>query len=353
MGALHRLFLRNRPSLWHNEPMRKSSGSIFKSLALLPLLLSCSSKGQYSKVVFAMDTSITCLAEAEKEEELTDVLSPFEYYDSIADANYHHYSSVDVYDINQASSPVSISKDLFDLLNFALEMEKETEGYFNPLCYGLSTLWKNALHPSLPSEPASLPEQSAIDSELAKIANTELLLEEKEGAYTAYLSAKDETIGRASIDLGGIAKGYAAQKAKEKASSYRWEHYYINGGSSTLVFGSNTSNDGYYSVEWKEDLPGKRLLIKDACLSTSSITVQGVRIGDKTYSHIVNPFTGEASPSFTGVTLKGNDAGKLDAYTTALMWAKPSERERLEKKWGVEGIYYKDGEVIEDRLLGE
>ena len=324
-----------------------------KSILLLPLLFSCSSKGEFKKTVFAMDTSISCVAEAEKEEDLSEVLSPFEYYDSLADANFHHYGTIDVYDINQASEPLEVNKDLYDLLRFALEMEKETEGYFNPLCYGLSSLWKGALHPALAGESAFLPSQEDIDSELEKMRNTELLLEEKEGVYTAFLSKINPEKGRASLDLGGIAKGYAAEIAKQKAKEKNWEHYYINGGSSTLVFGSSTKSGGYYSVEWKEDLPGKRLLIKDACLSTSSVTVQGVEISGKIYSHIVNPFNGEASPSFTGVTLKGEDAGKLDAYSTALMWVEPSERERLEKKWGVQGIYYKDRQVLEDRLLIE
>ena len=40
-----------------------------KSILLLPLLFSCSSKGEFKKTVFAMDTSISCAAEAEKEED--------------------------------------------------------------------------------------------------------------------------------------------------------------------------------------------------------------------------------------------------------------------------------------------
>ena len=332
--------------------MRKAS-SFFKIALLSPLLLSCSSKGYYQKVVFAMDTQILCQAQAEKEEELDEVLSPFEEIDKIADANTPHYQTVSVYDINKASGKVEISKELFDLLSFALEMEKETEGYFNPLCFGLSTLWKNHLHPLKEGETPSLPSQEDISEELSKIKNTELVLSFENNVYSAELVLKDgaPTTEKAQIDLGGIAKGYAAELAKKKAEEKGWEHYYINGGNSTMVFGSKEGGDGTYSLSWKEDLPGKRLFIKNACLSTSSISVQGVEIDGKVYSHIVNPFTGEASPSFTGVTLKGEDAGKLDAYTTAVMWVESEKRESFEKKWGVSGVYYKDGEVIEDRLL--
>ena len=326
----------------------------FLKIALLsPLLLSCSSKGYYQKVVFAMDTQILCQAQAEKEEELEEVLSPFEQIDKIADANSPHYQTVSVYDINKAPGEIEISKELFDLLSFALEMEKETEGYFNPLCFGLSTLWKNHLHPLQEGESPSLPSPEDIAEELSKIKNTDLLLSGEGGVYRAELALKEgaPVKEKAQIDLGGIAKGYAAELSKKKAEEKGWEHYYINGGNSTMVFGSKEGGDGTYSLSWKQDLPGKRLFIKNACLSTSSVSVQGVEIEGKVYSHIVNPFTGEASPSFTGVTLKGEDAGKLDAYTTALMWVEPEKREGFEKKWGVSGVYYKDGEVIEDRLL--
>ncbi len=334
-------------------PMLSKDARFLKFLAPLTLLFSCAGKTTLSKSVFAMDTQISVQAVTDSESDLDYVLSAFEEIDAIADANYPHYQSVCVYDINKATSPISISKELYDLLRFSLEMEKETEGYFNPLCYGLSSLWKDALHPAQAGESPSLPSASSIEEELKKIDNTSLALSEQDGAYYAYLQVKDATIGKAGIDLGGIAKGYATSIAKARAEEKSLTHYFVNAGSSSMVFGEKQDGDGCYSVSWREDLPGKTLRIKNACLSTSSITTQGVEVSGKIYSHIVNPFTGEASPSFTGVTLKGDDAGKLDAYTTALMWVEPSRRAEFEKKWGVYGVYYKDGVIIEDRLLDE
>ncbi len=332
-------------------PMLERKARFIRLLAPLTLLFSCSGKQTLSKTVFAMDTQISMQASNSQESDLDYVLSAFEEIDSLADANYPHYNSVSVYDINKASSPLAVSKELYDLLKFSLEMEEETEGYFNPLCFGLASLWKNALHPSKEGKFPPIPDSSSIERELKKIANTSLALSQDNGVYYAYLEAKDASIGKAGIDLGGIAKGYAANIAKSRAEERSLTHYFVNAGSSSMVFGEKDGGDGYYSVSWREDLPGKTLRIKNACLSTSSITTQGIEISGKIYSHIVNPFTGEASPSFTGVTLEGEDAGKLDAYTTALMWVEPSRRGELEKKWNVKGVYYKDGVVIEDRLL--
>ena len=316
--------------------------------------MSCSEQNSYQKTVFAMDTSISCKATTSNEAELGDVLSVFEEIEAYADATYHHYQVVGVYDINKAASPIEISAGLYELLSFSLEMKQATKGYFNPLCLGLDNLWKSSLHPSEEGLSASLPSDEDIQKEVTKIENTTLKLEKSEGVYTAYLEAKDTSIGRASLDLGGIAKGYAARIAKEKAESYSWKNYYINGGNSTMVLGEAEQNDGYYSVTWKDDLPGKKMKIKNACLSTSSVTVQGVEIGGKMYSHLINPFTGEASPSITGVTLVGEDPAMLDAFSTALIWMSEEDRFALEKDYGIQAVYYKDGQVLRDGvgLLG-
>ena len=318
-------------------------------LLLFPALLaSCSNS--YQKVTFAMDTSISCQAKVENESEIDDVLSTFETVEAYADATYHHYQVIGVYDINSATSPIEIGKDLYELLSFALEMQEATKGYFNPLCLGLDNLWKNSLHPSEEGATASIPSNEDIQTEVAKISNTSLKLENKGDVYTAFLETKDSSIGRASLDLGGIAKGYAAKKAKEKAESYGWTNYYINGGNSTMVLGEAEQNDGYFSIAWKDDIPSKKMKIKSTCLSTSSMTVQGVEIEGKMYSHLINPFTGEASPSITGVTLLGDDPAMLDAFSTALMWMSEEDRLSLEKEYSLKAVYYKDGEALRDTI---
>ena len=315
-------------------------------ILMAPFLLSCSSS--YQKVTFAMDTSISCQAKVEDESQIDDVLSCFEEVERYADATLHHYQVVGIYDINNATSPIEIGKDLYELLSFALEMQEATKGYFNPLCLGLDSLWKNSLHPNKEGAVAFIPSNEDIQAEVKKISNTSLKLENKEGAYTAFLETKDSSIGRASLDLGGIAKGYAAKKAKEKAQSYGWKNYYINGGNSTMILGEAEQNEGYFSIAWKEDIPNKKMKIKNTCLSTSSVTVQGVEIEGKMYSHLINPFTGEASPSITGVTLLGENPAMLDAFSTALMWMSEEERLSLEKEYNFKAVYYKDGTVLRD-----
>jgi FAD:protein FMN transferase len=314
------------------------------------ILLSCSSSKTLSDETYACCARILCQAETKEESELKEILSCFDEVGEISDSYYPHNGVIGVYDVNNAISPITISEDLYDLLSFSLQMEEITEGYFSPLCFGLSSLWKN----SLDSDAPSLPDDSSIEKEVAKIKNTTLVLENEKGIYTAYLRQKDPSIGRALIDLGGIAKGYAARKAKKKAESLGWTNYYINAGSSTLVLGEANKNDGYYSLSWDKDLEGKQMKAKNTCVSTSSTSVQGVKISGKIYSHIVNPFSGEASPNITGVTLLGEDPALLDAFSTAFMWMGEEKRNSLIEEYRIQAIFYKDGAVLYDNagLLG-
>ena len=318
------------------------------------LLLSCSSSKTYSDETYACSARIVCQAETKEESELKEILSCFDDIGEISDSYYSHNGVIGVYDVNNATSPIAISEGLHDLLSFSLRMEKITEGYFSPLCFGLSSLWKSSLDPEEEETVPALPSESSIEKEVAKIKNTTLVLGNEDGIYTAYLQQKDPFIGKALIDLGGIAKGYAAKEAKKKAESLGWKNYYVNAGSSTLVLGEANKNDGYYSLSWDKDLPDKRMKAKNVCVSTSSISVQGVEIGGKTYSHIVNPFSGEASPNITGVTLLGEDPALLDAFSTAFMWMGEKKRNSLIEEYHIQAIFYKDGAVLYDNagLLG-
>lgn len=283
-------------------------------------------------------------------------------FDSVyycADGERKH-DVVSVYDVNRATSPIEVSEQLYDLLQFSCKMQEATDGYFNPLCGNLASLWKKALRNIMVDEngyPVTdalgnpiydpyIPEQGDINACLQEIRNSRIALSEKDGKKYAYVSVKDDTLGRAKIDLGGIAKGYAVELANQQFLKDGYKHYLINGGNSSIAFGQNIANEGKFRMGWTVDLPGYHVEVKDCIVGTSSMTVQGSEIDGRLYSHIVNPFTGEASPDITGVTILGKDAGILDALTTALMWAPEEVRAKLEKAYDLKAVYYKDKAVV-------
>lgn len=124
------------------------------------------------------------------------------------------------------------------------------------------------------------------------------------------------------IDLGGIAKGYAVEKAKEALVKSGAKNGIIDMRSSIVVFGRRSSKTGL-GQGWKVGVQDPRShdrkiasllgvveLRGDQALSTSGNYERG--------QHIVDPKSGQPAYECVGVTLIGQNAAELDALSTAV-----------------------------------
>ena len=97
-------------------------------------------------------------------------------------------------------------------------------------------------------------------------------------------------------------------------------HYLLNAGNSSILLGEKNNNDGYFTVGINEKiLPNSYLKLKGCFVSTSSIAEQGVKIGDKTYSHIIDPTSGSALNKQEAVIVISSSGYKGDALSTSLV----------------------------------
>jgi thiamine biosynthesis lipoprotein len=326
----------------------------FLFLFLLPLALSgcagsssslasgmtAASSGTY----YAMDTVIG-ISVGENSADLTsDILGAvFSTYDALADNTAHHEGVTNVYDLNQTNEPLTLSPELFDLLKFSSEMQTMTSGYFNPLIGGLSDLWKKDLFnidssgvsqsSSGVTFTPSVPSEAEIQAELSKMNGSSLV-------YDA-ATYQVQRLGEGKIDLGGIAKGYAGEKAHQLLVKGGVKNYLINAGASTVVLGENGNNaNGTFGVDFA-GVSGKYVLMKDVCIGTSGVDQQSVTVDGKLYSHVINPINGSALVDWYGVVLAGQDAGLLDALTTTFMVMGPELAEPLRSQYSLSAMFYK------------
>jgi thiamine biosynthesis lipoprotein len=98
-------------------------------------------------------------------------------------------------------------------------------------------------------------------------------------------------VGEAEIDLGGIAKGYALDIAKQYLDSKKVTKYIIDAGSSSILLGEKDTKDGLFNIGLK-DIKNAYLKAKNCFVSTSGTSEQLTVIDGVKYSHIVNPKTG-------------------------------------------------------------
>ena len=155
---------------------------------------------------------------------------------------------------------------------------------------------------------------------------------------------KIQRLGEAEIDLGGIAKGYTLDRAKDYLDNKGYKNYLIDGGSSSILLGEKNSKDGLFSVGLK-DLSNSYLKLKNCFVSSSSISEQGVVIDNVTYSHIINPVSGSAINENDAVIVVSDTGYYGDAMSTSLMMNTIEEIKTIEVEHNIKTIVMKNGQI--------
>jgi len=124
------------------------------------------------------------------------------------------------------------------------------------------------------------------------------------------------------LDLGGIGKGYALDRAAGVLRQAGVASALLNFGGQVLAVGSPPGEAGWI-VEVADPRDRQRpviiLHLRDASASTSANTERGVRRSGRWIGHVLDPATGEPA-SFPGsATAVAPDATRADAYSTALL----------------------------------
>ena len=318
-------------------------------MRVLPLLLAvsltaCSNEIYYEDTLFLFDTTVSYKIRGYRGysglKTEGDTVNILKKIDALSDA-YHKRDVVGVYDLNQTNEKIQINEDFYNLLYWVKEAEKVAP-YFNPLVGSLSNKWKESL------EEKSILSDEIIQNELEKISNSELIIEKSEEGMFA------QRKGDALIDLGAIAKGYALDACQEYLNDYSSGDYLINAGNSSILLGlkitKNKKTAQQYSVAINELSNKTSFYTSRSIVSTSGISEQGVKIGDTTYSHIVNPLTGSAINDYDAVIVvmdnKYGNGAIGDALSTSLMMSTLDEIKEMEKSIGFETIVIKDNAVI-------
>lgn len=124
--------------------------------------------------------------------------------------------------------------------------------------------------------------------------------------------------GSGEVELSSLGKGLCLDHIKTLLEEKGIKKYFIDAGSSSLLFGENSSSSGETKVRLK-DAPSHSFQAKNCAVSCSSISEQNWVIDGVKYSHIIDARTGSAKANDDALYLRGQGAGELDALSTAYM----------------------------------
>lgn len=292
-------------------------------LFLLPLLSGCGAERRYSREFYGLfDTVITVTAAdaspASFDRRCGALYEELSAYHRLTDA-YHTYDGVvNLKTLNDtaAAGPVEVDERLFGLLSFGKEAYRLTEGRVN-ICMGsVLALWHEKREEGL-ADPASasLPEEPALKEAARHISPDALVLDET--AKTVFYA--DALL---KVDLGAVAKGYAADAAAAFAKENGWSSAVLSLGGNVIAWGAPPGG-GLWRVGVENPDPAADQLLETLSLTDRTVVTSGdyqryYTVNGKNYCHIIDPDSLYPPAYCRAVTVVDKSSARADALSTAL-----------------------------------
>ena len=202
---------------------------------------------------------------------------------------------------------MTVSEDTLTLITRSKEIYTLTDGAFDISCEPLTREW--GFYSGLENR---VPSQQAIENAL-------------KGVGAAHIKIKDSTITldeNTSLDLGGIAKGYASQKAAEILKENGVNSALMSLGGNVRAVGSKPDGENWSVAITDPDDNSKSigtLKISDKAVVTSGGYQRYFEENGQIYHHIIDTKTGyPADSGLKSVTIVSSDDTLADALSTSL-----------------------------------
>lgn len=221
---------------------------------------------------------------------------------------------------------VELSPETIEALDASRRLAEITGGAFDPTVGPLIDLWREAEGRGRP------PDASEIERTLSLVGyrGIDLDREGKRGRLEAGMR----------VDLGGIGKGYAVDRAGEALLRAGASGGTLNAGGDLLLLGAlppPLREVGIRDPSDPERILG-RIRPSKGAVATSGNYERGYRIGGQLHGHVLDPATGLPVRGLLSATIVAADATTADALATAVLVRGRTEADRLSTEMGVDHV---------------
>ncbi|MDR1318380.1 MAG: FAD:protein FMN transferase [Treponema sp.] len=237
---------------------------------------------------------------------------------------------------NAGAAPVKVSAGLIDVLERSLYYAELSGGAFDPTIGPLVRLW------GIGTDAERIPEKQESEEALALVNWRDLAIDREAG--TVFLKRQGM-----ALDLGAIAKGYAADEAARLAAEGGVKRAIFDLGGNILALGSRSETEAW-RVGVQDPLGGRGayigvLSVRDKSIVTSGVYERFFESGGRRYHHILSTADGyPVEKGLLSVTITAPasiDADGLSTSVFALGYEKG--RALAESLPGIEAIF-----ILED-----
>ncbi len=319
--------------------------------SFIPGLSSCSFRTleRFEETREMMGTYVTIIIYADKEDSRKVMDIAFDRIQEVIDIASIYDEKSEMSLLNKEGSIEDPSDELKELISLSIEYYNISNGSFDITIKPVLALWSGGLWKE--SEEV----QAAEIQEALKLVGSDKMIVEDNRIYF--------TVEGMSADLGGIAKGYAADKALEVISEQGIKHALVNAGGDVAAIGKRADGENWLvELEDPDGAENKNsgsgalpsFVFEDKAVATSG-NYHRYYDPEKKVHHITDPATGYSADRCISVTIIADSCTEADVLATSVFVKGPAEgMELIEKMEGIEALIIdNDGKIYKSSGLLE
>lgn len=288
---------------------------------------------QKTEPIMGTDVAITVVAKTEREGEaaIDAAMDEIRRLDRMMSL-YKEDSEITRVNLAAGEHSIQVSPEMIEAAEAARKVSELSAGAFDVTIGPLSVLWQMRLR------EGTVPSDRELAAVRSRVNFKEVLINRKERSL--FLTRKGMV-----MDFGGVAKGYAADRAAEVLKKQGVLNALVAVAGDIRAMGRREDGKPWRIGVQHPREPGRLLAtleLSDKSISTSGDYERFTIVRKKRYHHILDPRTGRPSEGVESVTVVGDRGAVIDPLTTALFILGPEKGMKLVKDLGYEALFVDD-----------
>jgi thiamine biosynthesis lipoprotein len=219
-------------------------------------------------------------------------------------SHYKNDSELSLVNREAAKAPVKVDPELFDFIAECLRYSRESEGAFDITVGPLMKAW------GFFRGEGRMPGDAELAEARSRVGYGHVILNQKDGTIFFDKAGVE-------IDLGGIAKGYAVDRAVAVLKQCGVTSALLSAGGSTIYALGAPPGESAWEIEVQDpaerDKIATRVRLKDRALSVSGSNEKFFELNGARYSHVMDPRAGRPVQGILSVAVITDDGTSGDA----------------------------------------